>query len=100
MIEYLGRLCCKLWIVLEDSQPRYSAQIKESSRWRNLQSAKIATKRPWTKADFKESPTASVQELLQDLVINIELNEELKDKREQALISIHISWEFTGILWA
>ena len=40
----------------------------------------------------------SLQELLQDLTINIELNEELKYKREQALIGIHITREFIGIL--
>jgi len=34
---------------------------------------------------------ASFQELLQDMAINIELNEELKYKREQALIGIHIT---------
>ena len=55
---------------------------------------------PRTEADFKESPTANLQELLQDLAINIELNAELKDKREQALIGIHITREFIGILWA
>ena len=41
---------------------------------------------------------ASLQELCQNLATNVELNEELKYKREQALIGIHIPREFIGIL--
>jgi len=40
---------------------------------------------------------ASLQELLQDLAINIEPNEELKYKREKALIRIHFTQEVIGI---
>ena len=47
--------------------------------------------RPWTETDFKESPTAILQEFLQDLAINIELNEELKYKKK---VSIH--WHSTS----
>ena len=52
---------------------------------------------PWTEAHFKESRMASLQELLQDLAINIEPNEELKYKREKALIRIHFTQEVIGI---
>ena len=121
MIVTCARIPCKVMLQIMNGSRRFSARIfSPNQRKQPLKKSTISKNSYWTlelKIEDFQRPWSEVQGLELKLILrkvqrlvckssfktwqqNIELNEELKYKREQGLIGIHITREFIGILWA
>ena len=96
----------KIFSPNQRKQPLKKSTISKNSYW-TLELKMKDFQRPWTEVQGLELKLIlrKVQRLdckssFKTWQQNIELNEELKYKREQGLIGIHITREFIGILWA